>query len=220
MRITNNMLNESARKAGLPINNTSLLNYINSDSSENSLLNALNKSNSATDKVKKSSYEKLESEADQLLQSAEVFKDGGEDSIFARAREDGSNQEIYDAAEALVKQYNSVTAALKNASGALNDYYRQMLNEAVTENSEGLKNIGITLAKDGKLSIDADKLKSADINDLEQVLGTDNNFSTKIAFLATHISDNARTNLESLSSQYTSTGTFASTLASKYDCWG
>lgn len=43
MRITNQMLNESAKKAGLPINSTSLLNYINNDSSKNTLLSALSK---------------------------------------------------------------------------------------------------------------------------------------------------------------------------------
>lgn len=42
MRIITQMLNESARKAGIPVNNTSLLNYINNDSSNNSLLSALN----------------------------------------------------------------------------------------------------------------------------------------------------------------------------------
>ena len=43
MRITTQMLNESARKAGLPINSNSLLNYVNGNS-DNTLLNALNKS--------------------------------------------------------------------------------------------------------------------------------------------------------------------------------
>ncbi len=43
MRITTQMLNESARKAGLPVNNTSLLNYINNKGEGNSLLDALNK---------------------------------------------------------------------------------------------------------------------------------------------------------------------------------
>lgn len=49
MRITTQMMNESARKAGLPIGGTSLLNYINKDEkSSNSLLEALNKNKVAT----------------------------------------------------------------------------------------------------------------------------------------------------------------------------
>ncbi len=220
MRITTKMLNESARKAGLPVSNTSLLNYINSGSSKNTLLSALKKNSSPADTVRKSSYEKLEKEADQLLQKAEVFTDESGNSVFARARKSGSNQEIYDAAEALAKQYNSVTAALKKASGTLNDYYRQMLNEVVSDNSEGLKSIGISFAKNGTLSIDEEKLKATDTDTLEQVLGSANSFSSKVAFLATHISDNAQTNLDSLSSQYSLSGTPYSALTNKYNFWG
>lgn len=43
MRITTQMLNASMRKAGLPVNHVSLLNYVNSSSQSNSLLSALNK---------------------------------------------------------------------------------------------------------------------------------------------------------------------------------
>ncbi len=43
MRITTQMLNESARKAGLPVNSVSLLNYVNKGNSQNTLLSALNK---------------------------------------------------------------------------------------------------------------------------------------------------------------------------------
>ena len=68
MRITTQMLNESARKAGLPINHTSLLNYIKSDGTQNALLDALNKSNETS--VKTGSYEKIEKEADNQLQAA------------------------------------------------------------------------------------------------------------------------------------------------------
>lgn len=220
MRITTQMLNESARKAGLPINNTSLLHYIKSGSSDNTLLNALHKNSSTADTAKKSSYERLEEAADQLLQKAEAFTDESGHSVFAKAREDGSNQEIYDAAKALVEQYNSVAAALQNAAGTLDGYYRQMLNGAVSENSEGLNNIGITLAKDGTLHIDEKKLKAADVDTLEQTLGSAGTFSAKVAFLATHISDNAKANVESLSSQYTSAGTSYSSAANKYDFWG
>lgn len=221
MRITTHMLNESAKRAGLPINNTSLLNYINNDSSENTLLSALDKNGSgAVDTVKKSSYEKLEKEADQLLQKAEVFTDESKDSVFARARESGSGQEIYDAAKRLVQQYNAVASSLKKAPSALNNFYGQMMREAASENSEALKNIGITLAKDGTLSIDEEKLKSSDIDALEQVLGPANGFSSKVAFLANRISDNAQANVQSLTSQYTSTGTFYSALASKYNFLG
>lgn len=221
MRITTQMLNQSAKKAGLPINNTSLLNYVNNDSSENTLLSALNKSqNSAAAAVKKSNYEKLETAAEQLLQTAESFTAEGEESIFAKAKESGSNEAIYAGVEALVERYNSTIEALRKASTPLNDYYRQMIQGAATDNSEALSEIGITISKDGTAVLDKDKLKAADIDSLEKVLKTSGDFSTKVAFLATRISDNAEANAESLTSQYNAQGNIYSTQTNKFDFWG
>ena len=218
MRITTQMLNESARKAGLPINGTSLLNYINGNSN-NTLLNALNKS-SATDAATKTKYEKLEKAADQLSEAASVFMATGEDSLFSKARESGDNQDVYNAVEDFVGKYNSTLSALKNTSSTLNDYYSQMLKSAASDNKEALESIGITIAKDGSLSVDKDKLKEADIDTLEKVLGNTKGFTQKAAYVADRVSDNAHTNQSSLSSQYSSTGSLYSALASKYNLYG
>ena len=218
MRITTQMLNRSARKAGLPINNTSLLNYINGNSS-NTMLNALNK-NSTTDAATKSKYEKLEKTADQLSEAASAFTATGKDSLFSKARESGDNQDIYNAVENFVGKYNSTISALKNTSSTLNDYYSQMLKSAASDNKEALESIGITIAKDGSLSVNKDKLKEADIDTLENVLGKTVGFTKKAAYVAGRVSDNAHTNQSSLSSQYSSTGSLYSALASKYNLYG
>lgn len=220
MRITTQMLNESARKAGLPINNVSLLNYLNNDSSENSLLSSLDKSYSAVDTAKKTNYEKLEKTAEQLLQKAEFFIPEGEQSAFTKAMESGNNQQIYDGIEALVENYNNTIRALNKTSDILNDYYHQMLQEVAAENSEALGNIGITISRDGTAVIDKDKMKAADTNSLEKVFGTSGTFSVKAAFLAAKIADNAEANVDSLTSQYSSTGNVYSMLNSKYDFRG
>ena len=218
MRITTQMLNESARKAGLPINGTSLLNYINGNSN-NTLLNALNK-NSATDVATKTKYEKLEKAADQLSEAASVFIATGEDSLFSKARESGDNQDVYNVVEDFVGKYNSTLSALKNTSSTLNDYYSQMLKSTASDNKKALESIGITIAKDGSLSVDKDKLKEADIDTLEKVLGNTKGFTQKAAYVADRVSDNAHTNQSSLSSQYSSTGSLYSALASKYNLYG
>ena len=221
MRITTQMLNESARKAGLPINNTSLLSYASNESSENTLLRTLNKnSSSVVDTAKRSSYEKLEKAANQLLQKAEFFMTEGEESVFAKVRESGSNQEIYEGVEALLESYNNTLKTLITTSNPLNDFYRQMLQEAATDNREALENIGVTISKDGTAVLDKDKLKTADTDSLEKLFGASGTFSSKTAFLATRISDNAKANVESLTCQYGSTGNVYSAFTNKYDFWG
>lgn len=218
MRITTQMLNKSARNAGLPINNHSLLNYVNGNSGS-SLLSALNKSKT-TDTATKSKYEKLEKAADQLSKAASVFMATGEDSLFSMARESGDSRDIYNAVEDLVGKYNSTISALKNTPGTLNDYYSQMLKSVASDNKKALESIGITIAKDGSLSVDKDKLKESDTDTLEKVLGNTRGFTQKAAYVAGRVSDNAQTNQSSLSNQYSSTGSIYSTLASKYNLYG
>lgn len=221
MRITTQILNESARKAGLPaINSTTLLNGMNSTTTKNPLLNAINKGNSTADKAEKEGYDKLGKEADQLQQKADVFAEEGEKSIFARAKESGSNQEIYDAVKELVEQYNDTASALKKVTGPLNDYYRQMLKEAAQENSEALKGIGITVTKNGVLGIDEEKLQAATAEELEKALGGSSDFTKKTSFLAARISDNAQAGKESLTSQYTASGTVYNAASGRYDFRG
>ncbi len=143
MRITTQMLNETARKTGVPINNTSLLNHINGGS-DGDLLKVLNKGKtSAADTKQKINYEKLEKEADGLKKRA-----------------------------------------------------------------------------DGRAAVDSDKLKAADVDALEKALGSSNDFTAKVSFLAGRISDNAQAGAESLSSQYGRSGDLLSSAGGKYSFWG
>ena len=222
MRITTQMLNESARKAGLPINNTSLLNYIKNDGTGNSLLDALNKNReTATNAAKKSSYEKLDKEADQLTQAAEALLQDGENNLFEQAKASGNNQKVYDSIENLFDSYNSTLKALRTTSNTMNDFYRQMLLEAPAEAKTSLAGVGITFAKDGTANIDVEKVKAADFETLEGLFGKDGDFVNKVEFLSTRISDNAEANVESLSSAYNASGNmYAAMSSSKFDFWG
>lgn len=215
MRITTQMLNASMRKAGLPISNVSLLNYINGSSSQsNSLLNALNKNGI---KVNNKDYEKLKSLAESLQESAE--KVSAEDA-FQEARTSGDKEPVYNNAQEMVKNYNSTIKAMKNTSSPLNQFYRQMLGDVAEESEDKLKEIGITKAADGTLRIDKEKLTAADVDKLEEVLGADGSFSSRISFLANRIADNAKANAASASSQYNALGNNYFVAASKYDFWG
>lgn len=222
MRITTQMLNESARKAGLPVNNTSLLNYIKNDGTGNTLLDALNKKKETdATAAQKGSYEKLGQEADQLTQAAEVLLKDGENSLFEQAKTSGDNQKVYDSIEKLFNSYNSTLKELRNTSNTMNDFYRQMLLEAPAETKESLAGVGITFAKDGTATVDMEKVKAADFTTLEGLFGKDSDFVNKVELLSTRISDNAEANVESLSSAYNAGGNLYSAMnSSKYDFWG
>ena len=222
MRITTQMLNESARQSGLPINRSSLLDYLKKDGTSNPLLETLNiNKGTVLDVAKKNNYEKLDKEADKLTHSAQTLLQNDESSLFEQAKLSGDNQKIYDSIENLFESYNSTFKALRSTSNTMNDFYRQMLVEAPLEAKESLAGVGITFSKDGTANVNMEKVKSMDIDTLEGLFGKDSDFVTKVEFLSTRISDNAEANVESLSSAYNASGNmYASMGSSKFDFCG
>lgn len=222
MRVTTQMVNQSAQKAGLPINQNSLLNYINKDDASSSLLNGVSSStNSTTNKITKNNYEKLEAASGGLQEQASLLAATGEDSVFEQAKSSGDHTDVVTGIEKLVETYNDTLSGLKKGSGVLNSFYLNQLKELITDNADALKEVGITQAKDGTLSIDTAALKSADIDTLEDLFGNEGTLSNKLAFVAGKIQNHAAANIESISSQYTSSGSLSSSsTTNKYNLWG
>lgn len=74
MRITTQMLDETARKTGIIMNRHNLLDYVNSGSRANPLLNTLPpKSNYTANVADKTRYEKQEKAADGLYEQTQKF---------------------------------------------------------------------------------------------------------------------------------------------------
>lgn len=220
MRVTTQMLNETARKAGLPINGSSLLNYINKNDN-NSLLNSLQ--NSMTQKsetAKKKSYEKLDDAAASLEEAAEALSSDKEDSLFAKAKESGSTAEVIKTIKALVEKYNETRKQLDNNTSTVNAYYNQLLKQLTSKNGEGLSAVGISVEKDGSMKLDEEKLNAATVEELEEVFGAKSDFAQKLQYTAAHISDSVAAELKSMGNQYgKDANSFSSYISNKYDFW-
>jgi hypothetical protein len=215
------MLNAASIKAGVPINSISLLDFIKTDknTSASSLLNALN-GNSSTSTTSKSTYEQLKESADSVEDSASVLTSEEEDNIFETAKTDGNTIEVKNQVKEFISSYNDLVKKLIKSSttSSLNSYYKQMLAELYTDNKTSLTDIGITADNSGLLSLDSEKFSEADIDTLEKALGSDSSFITKTSYIASRVSNNAETNLESISSLYSTSGQSYSTYSSsKYN---
>ena len=117
--------------------------------------------------------------------------------------------------------YNSVLKSLKKSPSTLNNFYCSQLKSAASNNSTALKNAGVTIAKDGTISVDEDKLKSADISAIKKAFGESSDFSEKVSFVAEHIGANAQAGAASISSQYSANGILNSSYTdSQYDSKG
>ena len=220
MRITTTMLNNTSRETGIPIG-SSMLDYINQNKNSATLLDALNKKNtSAVNAAGKKSYEKIGDAADSLFKAAEGFLEEGEKNLFAKAKESGDYTDVYSGIAELAEHYNKTLKTLKEASGALNHYYSTMLSEEAVNNKDMLEKAGISISKDGKMTVDKEKLKAADKEQLEELFGKDSDFMEKLSFLSGRISDNAKAYTDSISNQYNAAGNIYSAMDGKYDFWG
>ncbi len=222
MRITSQMLNASAQKAGVQINHT-LLDYVKAGKKGNTLQQVLSANKTSTkNATQKKNYEKLDEAADSLAEQAAALMSEQEDSLFGKlAAEDTEENRnaLYDTVEKLVDSYNGTRKSLLTAQGTLNNYYAKLLKEAAEDDAESLAAIGITL-EGGKMSLDAEKLKSADLDTVKKLLGADSTFMQKTTMLAEHASDNAEAGLDSLSNQYSANGVNYSARNSRYDSRG
>ena len=222
MRITTQMMQASAKKAGISLGGTSLLNYINNGSTQNAqstLLNALNSNqNTTVNKTQSAGYKKLEENANSLADILERFMDEGENGMYQST--ETKKKDVTDAVKQLVKKYNDTVKSLKSVSNPLNDFYAEMLEEAAGESEEGLTSVGITKNENGMLVLDEEKLKDADIETIKKALDGNGLFTSKTAYIASRISDNARTNSQSYTAQYGADGYSYVTNSSRYDFWG
>lgn len=226
MRITNQMLANSAAKSGIPIQRTSLLDIINNKSSQN-LLGTIGKNmnttgTGATDILRKNNYAKLEDLSEKLDQSASKLVGGDKDSVYDKAKESGDIKNILSDVNKMVEAYNATMKQLKTTGGTMNEFYLQQLKNIPAGSKEALESIGITQAKDGSLVVDEKVFRNADADTLQKVLGGENGFASKISLLGEHISRNASENVVSVSNRYGSNGTtyMEAFEANKYNFFG
>lgn len=219
MRITTRMLDETAKRTGIPINRTSILSYMGNTQGGNTLLDALNK-NQKVPSASAEGYKQMEKTADKLADAADKLRAKGEDSLYEKARASEDYTELHNGVKDFVENYNATLSSLAKSGSPLDVYYSGMLKEAADENSGTLEKIGITVGRDGKLTVDSEKLKKASADDIENAFGSSSSLTSKASFIAGKASDNAQANAESASSQYNRFGNAYSQITSKYDFWG
>lgn len=218
MRVTTQMLNKSAARAGISRNGSSLLNFINRGSNNNAVMQALNKKNTAVNTENKKKYETLEKESEKLAKSTDTLMKEGEKSLFSQAKESGDNQKVYDEIKSFLDTYNNNITALKNVPGSLNDFYRQMLSEAAEDDKEKLAKVGVTFAKDGVATVDMEKMKASDFDSLEKLFGNKSDFVNRANILSKRVLSSADATLKSFGNGYSSSGNlYTGNAKSKYD---
>lgn len=114
-----------------------------------------------------------------------------------------------------VKNYNSM---IEEGSDASDDtILRNVLNmtSATDRQKHSLSSVGIKVNSDNTLSVDEDKLKTADVSTLKSLFGKTGTYATTLDGLATNVASKAAQDIYSLGG-YNSTGEYKQALENIY----
>ncbi len=176
----------------------------------------------------KTTYTRVKSSASSLASAADALTDS---SLYAKGsykvtKADGSTEDsdydmdtIYEKVSSFVDSYNSaISAGSALDSGSVSTRTLSMVS-FTTKNSNLLKSIGITQSSEGKLSVDEDKFKNADINTIKSLFSGSGSYADTVANKANVISSLAANKLSTYSS-YNSSGSYdSSTVSSLYNSY-
>lgn len=217
MRITSTMTNGASLEAGMSLTGNSLVNHLNGEESD-SLVNSLGENHHSTANVlTKGKYEKQREAAKNLESQSAKLNETGKGSVYEQARESGDAGEVQDEVQKLVSAYNGMLDRLRTDMSTMGRFYQQSLKEAAEENKDLLKLVGISLDKNGRMSIDKEKFKASDVTKLEGIFGAEGTLSSKLNMIAEKVADNAQANLKSASNQYNAAGNSVDPLLRTYD---
>ncbi len=220
MRVTTSMTNNATMNAGMSVTGNSLASFLNGEGTDSMAASLGNKHHSTMNVYSKGKYEKLKESADRLEQYADALNATGNKSLFEEAKKSGDPTEVYGEVEKMVSAYNDLLGRMRTDMSTMGRFYYESLKAVTADHKDELSALGITMDKNGKLSIDKEKLKSADLSRLESVFGAEGTLTSRLNLIAGKVADSAEASLKSASSQYNAAGNSVDSLIRSYDAKG
>ena len=187
-----------------------------SSGKNNALVEALKKNSgknsiSEADQSQKEAYTVVKKTAENIKKRAERLLSWPEKSIDEMTDEEKTTykKNVTDEVSALITEYNDMMAGMTDAGGKVNEIYISQMKGYFQNAQKQLAELGITENLNGKLTLDKEKLASADVATIKEVLGKKGTFIDDIGKRAENVLSNAETNLAVLNkSQYAGNYTY------------
>lgn len=140
-------------------------------------------------------YYDMQYHARQVGEYADALQSSEKDSIYDKARESGSTEQIVSDIKSFVKQYNNMLSDLNESGSRTDTAYLTQLNSLSRLAEKDLATTGVTRNADGTLSVDEKKLEAADVDTLEKVW-SGSSFARKAGAKAGTVEATAERNIE------------------------
>lgn len=179
--------------------------------------------------AEKKQYSSIASTAKSLGADADKLMATGSDSVFNKSwqnvtDEEGTESKVFDydtnkiisAVSSLVKDYNSIISSSSDLSDVTTDTRVSYMSKITNSYKSELSSIGISVNKDGKLSLNKDKMKESGMEAVRNVIGGKSGYAYQISSAASLLESSA-TKAASNSSTYSSLGSLNSDYSSILD---
>ncbi len=154
----------------------------------------------------------MKKDADELKDSAKALSDS---SLWKQTNGSYDMDKITKAVKDFASDYNDVISQSAKVSNKDITQYKNWMSSMTSTMSKALSQVGVSAGVDGKLTVDEDTLKNADIKNLKSLFSGNTSYTSQIEQKASNISSAALRN----SSLYSSNGMLSGTLASTFSGW-
>lgn len=132
----------------------------------------------------------VKSEANELVDSAKKLTSTGKGSLFAD-KDNYNKDDIYNAVSNFVDQYNETVDSVSSVSNSSVNNAGNRMTRMTDIMSNSLSKVGITVGADGKMSIDEETFKNADMSRVKSLFNGSSSYAGAISSYASRIASQA-----------------------------
>ena len=139
----------------------------------------------------------VKSEASDLVTSAKKLTATGKDSLFA-SEEKYDADATYKTVSNFITQYNDTVDALSKVSSTAVKSAGNHMQNMTNIMSKGLSKVGITVGTDGKLTVDEQKFKAADMSKVKALFNGSSSYAGVVSSAAGRVASQAGNQISQL----------------------
>ncbi len=196
---SNDMMGLAVQQASLKANSKTLRGYYKNMSADdrNAAVKAFSNTSQLAN-VNTTAEKKLASSSESLSRSATKLAATGAESLF-KPLEDGTYDmdKIASAVQSFADDYNAARSAVLGSSSSSAIQTAVSMVKGTQAHESSLNKVGITINRDNSLSVNADKLKSSDINDIKSLFNGSGSYANGVAKQAAQMRSSAQNMLPS-----------------------
>lgn len=162
--------------------------------------------------IDKTGLTQMKKESDGLKSAVEAFN---KDDLWKQTNGEYDMEKITGAVKSFVNEYNDVVNQSSKVNSKEISQTMRYMSSMTNTMSKALSKIGVAVGVDGKLSINEDTLKKANVTSIKSMFAGAGSYGAQIEAKASEVSRATIMN----SSMYSSNATLSSTLNGMYDKW-